>query len=69
MHDVMQLQPKKISSDKDSELAKSNGINIKIEPDTFYEGADESQVHYQRNDPLNRRFHPNNNRVRFNRGR
>ena len=36
-YDAMQLQLKKIFSDKDSELAKASGVNVKMESDTSME--------------------------------
>ena len=66
----MQLQLKKISGDKDSDLAKASGVNAKMKSDTFYGEADDAlaNVYYQRNQPLNRRYN-NNNRGRSHRSR
>ena len=49
-YDVMQLQLKKIFSDKDSDLAIASGVNVKMESDTFYGEADDAaeDVYYQR---------------------
>ena len=60
---AMQLQLKKIFSDKDSELAKASGVNVKMESDTFYGEADDDvkDVYYQTNQPLNRRYNNSNN--------
>ena len=60
---AMQLQLKKIFGDKDSDLAKGSGVNVKIESDTFYGEADDTveDVYYQRNQPSNRRY--NNNAI------
>ena len=62
-YDAMQLQLKKIFSDKDSESAKASGVNVKMESDTFYGEADDDvkDVYYQTNQPLNRRYNNNNN--------
>ena len=62
-YDAMQLQLKKIFSNKDSELAKVSGVNVKMESDTFYGEADDDvkDVYYQTNQPLNRRYNNNNN--------
>ena len=66
----MQLQLKKIFGDKDSDLVKASGVNVKIESDTFYGEADDAvkDVYYQRNQPSNRKYN-NNNRGRSNGGR
>ena len=58
-YDETQLQLKKIFGEKDSELVKSSGTNIKMEANTSYEGA---AVYYQIIQPSNKRFNPNNNR-------
>ena len=41
-YDAMQLQWKKSFGDKDSDLAKASGINVKMESDTFYGQADDA---------------------------
>ena len=41
-YDAMQLQLKKIFGDNDSDLAKASGVNVKMEPDTFYGEADDA---------------------------
>ena len=69
-YDAMQLQLKKIFGDKDSDLAKASGVNVKMESNTFYGEADDvvEDVYYQRNQPSNIRYN-NNNRGRSNRSR
>ena len=71
-YDAMQLQLKKIFGDKDSDLAKASGVNVKMESNTFYGEADDvvEDVYYQRNQPSNIRYNNNNNnRGRSNRSR
>ena len=69
-YDAMQLQLKKIFGDKDSDLAKASGVNVKMESNTFYGEANDvvEDVYYQSNQPSNRR-HNNNNNKNNNRGR
>ena len=71
-YDAMQLQLKKIFGDKDSDLAKASGVNVKMESNTFYGEANDvvEDVYYQSNQPLNRRHNNNNNNNKNNnRGR
>ena len=72
-YDAMQLQWKKSFGDKDSDLAKASGINVKMESDTFYGQADDAVKDVlPKESTFEQKTHNNNNnnnRGRSNRGR